>query len=218
MGINSAIIGEVEEKDIDGREVRRIAISRKGWTMYYGGPTFNVCHKASVDWYKYDPATHTTAARDWATMKLYDVNGNETETETLATLTEIDIVIPTDIELAGGAVSLPAVLPAGLADHEWRIWAVAAPDIAPGQGGSIPFVDGLQFSDFYEGEDIILDGRTPKLLQYVDASGGAALGYYTNKVRITVQHPTGLNPTLVPGDRAKFMVLLDCYANNIGSV
>lgn len=199
--------------DTSGRLEVRPASAVAGATMYYSGPTFSTAKIDSVFWKQINqsnPATQTD--RNWATITLYDATGAVTTTETDAKYTQLDILIAKDLELTGGSLALPNNFPdPNLTGIDWRVWVTVAPEIPAEYGGQVNLVEGLKLSGFYEGEDIIIDGRSPKFLQYVDASGVAGLGWWANKIRFLFQHPTGLNPSVTPAHKADFQLILDSY-------
>jgi hypothetical protein len=269
--------------DADGRQIVKPTTAKEGATMYYSGPSFTAAKDGSGVWNSRTALPpFTESNRPWHTVKLYDSSGIITTTETDAKMTVLDVLIQEDIELIGGALAIPNILPVGNDDFEWKIWVYGAPEIPSALGGAIPFVEDILLKDFYEGEDIIIDGRTPKLLKYRDTSnlpivqylaslhdtahpaidlaaymtaigydgsqhvvddlivlnigetntdlwvshihnGGTAgdetdfgvgdlnYGWWENELRFVIQHPTGLNPSVTPGDVAKFQVILDTF-------
>ena len=210
--------------DDSGRIESRPAAAMAGAVMYYSGPAFIMASttESHVNWDKVnvEPPFNPTS-RGWATVTLWDINGVTTTVEEDAAWTMVDLTITKDIELVGGALAVPTILPAGDENSEWRVWAYAAPKIPFFAGGQIPFVEDLTISDFYEGEDIIIDGRTSKLMKYNDITSvqavadafGTALnsGWYENTIRFIFRHPTGLKPSTVPSDKAHFQIILDSY-------
>ena len=165
----------------------------KGATMYYSGPAFTAAkigsHHVSPSnenphWTQLDcTPPYTEVVRDWAKVRIYDENGTEITVEAnenLAQFTEISIIIPHDIELIGGAFAVPNVLPTGDESYGWHVWVYAAPEIPSALGGKIPMVEDIKLNGFYEGEDIVIDGRTPKILKYTDVSNQPVAQYGAN--------------------------------------
>jgi hypothetical protein len=197
--------------DENGRPYARTVAAQAGATMYYSGPSFLTAQLNSVVWDKriaVPPFTKT--ARNWATVSMFKPDGTTTTVETEAGMTVIDILITKNFELIGGALAIPNVLPDGNLDQEWRIWVYAVPDVTEELGGSVPFVESLLIKDFYEGEDVVIDGRSTKMLTYAEA-GAPGSGMWLNKLRFLIQHPTGLNPTVTAAHRAKFQIILDAF-------
>ena len=197
--------------DENGRPYARTVAAQAGATMYYSGPSFITAQTGSIVWDKRGAAApFTKAERNWATVSLYKPDGTTTAVETEVGLTVVDILITKNFELIGGALAIPNVLPDGNLDQEWRIWVYAVPEIPENMGGQVPFVESLLIKDFYEGEDVVIDGRSTKMLTYAEA-GGVGSGMWMNKLRFLIQHPTGLNPTVTAAHRAKFQIILDAF-------
>ena len=92
-------------------------------------------------------------------------------------------------------------------------------------GGKIPFVEDIQLNDFYEGEDIVIDGRaakesplcgcylmTQRLSQLLVYQQGQTImvGLQTRFV-LSSKHPEGLNPSVAVDDIANFQIILDTF-------
>ena len=156
--------------DDDGRLSVKPAIAVSGASMYYSGPTFTAAKLNSIVWDKIVPVPpFAKTPRGWATIKIYDAAGAEITLEANegdAVTTVVDITPDLDIELTGGAFAIPNSLSTG----DWHVYAFAAPEIPFAAGGQVPFVEDQKIDGFYEGEDIIIDGRVTKHLKYDDAS------------------------------------------------
>jgi len=201
-------------QDKSGRQIVRPAAATSGFSMYYAGPQFIAGKASSGVWNRFNNQTHLFEDKSsWLSVQTYDSSGVIAASESVAVTTTLDITIPVDIELTGGALGIPAVLP-GVG--EWKVYAYAVPGLPASSGGSLPFIENLRLDGFYEAEDIILDGRSALYMKHIEAAPSS--GIWLNTVRIVLRHPSGLNPTTIPGDVALFQVILDSYALGIGVV
>lgn len=128
-------------------------------------------------------------------IKFYDSNGDEITSEAniaQAVRTEINWEAEWDFDIAGGMVVTSAEI-----TQDVRAWVVAAPDLPAEYGGyKVNICGGLNLRFFQPGIPVTFDGRTTKRLYHSDV-------YHTNKLRIIMRHPAGV--------QARVMIIFDTY-------
>lgn len=202
--------------DKDGRTNVRPAIAVAGASMYYSGPIFTAAKSDSGVWRKINPLPpFDYIDRNWVTVKTYDINGTEVFDEVSAVKTVVDITINKNIELTGGSFAIPNILPGA---GEWSVWAYAAPDVPAGLGGAIPFAEDIVIDEFYEAEDIVIDGRVTKMLEYYDVSNMPSAQWaanINNAYTISISYDVDIGGgTMVPA--CAVATSLDQYLTLIG--
>lgn len=117
------------------------------------------------------------------TLKFYNSSDTELTTQTDLDSSCVKTVIefePThDYEVIGGFISM-----VGTTTQDIRVYCIAVPDIPAAAGGSKVMINQLNMKYIGESDRLIIDGRTPKRMNY-DAT------YHTNKLRKEFHHPAG---------------------------
>ena len=121
-------------------------------------------------------------ARAGITYKIYNSSDEDITSvlgEPFATKTVVDVELPYDYEMIGGALRQTAT-----PIEDVRLWVVAVPDVPAIYGGSKEMIGGINLQYMHGGDVIFADGRAAKYLTYSATT-------HTNKMRIIIRHPAG---------------------------
>ena len=170
--------GNKSSSDIDGVTLVRPKAAKKGATFQLNSPEFTTSTIGSLAHYD-----STGANLNQCTLKFYDSNNIELTTQqdcdTLCVKTVLDFEPPFDYELIGGNARISATV-----NENVRLWVAAVPDIPYADGGSRMMAQNVNLRFNAPGVGIDLDGKVSKHLAYSNT-------LHTNKLRVTLTHPTG---------------------------
>jgi hypothetical protein len=165
---------KIEIKDVNNRPLQRLAVATEGWTFLVLGLSIKT---STIDGASIKDITNVNM--NCVTYRMYDSNGVSTVDSSLCSKTEVDVVLPYDIEIIGGVLNQKE-RPVDSVYYN----VVAVPDIPYNYGGTRALVQGVDLSFVSPNEGLEADGRVAKYLKY-----NASL--HTNKFRITLFHPPG---------------------------
>ena len=160
--------------DDTGKPFARFAIANEGFMLSCLAMCFTTAKTNSLHCKNSDNITDT----GYVNYKIFDVNGNETQDNTSAVKTQIDIEITKDFEMVGGKI-LQHTRPS----EDIYGYMIGAPDVPEMYGGSKNICKGGFNFRFIESMYEI-DGRAPKMMYY-DAT------LHTNKIRLLFHHSAG---------------------------
>lgn len=172
----------VTYSDADGAALGRTKVTQSGWQYHLQGLEFTTADRDSV-------VNKDENGNDlgFATMKLYDANGDEVTTElgeSSAVKTVIDWEPTFDYEILGGTIRSAANIV-----EDIYAYVIAVPDIPKAFGGSKDFICCLNLKFIGANDKIEADGRAAKKMIY-DAVN------HTNKIRVVLTHPAGIKRSL----------------------
>lgn len=165
---------DVASKDSEGAFLNRTKITQTGWSYQlfcWEMETAKLSGLLAKD--------YTGTDIPYFTYKMYDVNGQETQTEANCVKTVVDFEPQFDYEIVGGYALQKTQPTSDLYYH-----CVAVPDIPEVYGGNKIFIRNVNLSFVPSGKGLDCDGRAPKKLTY-----SAVL--HTNKIRFIMNHPAG---------------------------
>lgn len=171
--------------DQSGKPFARFAIATEGMILQCLTFNFKTADKDSLYCKQPDNITN----KGYHTLKMYDVNGNETQTNSSAVLTTIDYEPPYDYEMVGGHVFQKQAPTSNI-----YAYLVALPDIPVESGGSHSMCGG-GFNLAMIDKTYKIDGRAPKMLYFSP--------YHTNKLRFYFYHEAGY--------QHEIQFALECY-------
>ena len=168
----------IPERDSDGNPISRGKASKTGWTYHLNGVEFVTSKIGSI-------VNKDVNGDDlgFTTYKIYDDTDTEITLEANqgnAVKTVIDWEPTFDYEIVGGHLKTTNTI-----TDDVYIYVLGVPDLTPAQGGSKEFISCINMKFIKAHDSIDADGRATKFLPY-DAT------YHTNKMRITLNHPVGL--------------------------
>ncbi len=175
--------GNASFSDIDGIPFMRLKASKKGWSFLAVAPEITTSTLNGTLYCKDSTGTDIPGI----TCKIYDNNNAEITNAgllnaNLATCvkTVMDVELPYDLELIGGALRIHSN-PA----QDLRLWIVGAPDIPAQYGGSKEFASGINLKFLAPDSSFEIDGRVTKYITYSAAT-------HSGKIRIILKHAAGL--------------------------
>lgn len=170
-------------KDIDGALITRAKAAKKGWSFWALPPEITTSTLGGTLYCKDSAGVDIPGV----SCKIYDANNTEITiagllNANLATCvkTVLDIEVPFDTELIGGALRIHSN-PA----QDIRLWIVGAPDIPAQYGGSKEFASGVNLKFLAPDSSFDIDGRVTKYITYNGTT-------HTGKIRLIFKHPAGL--------------------------
>lgn len=169
--------------DTDGANIVRLKAAKKGWSFLAIAPEITTSTLLGSLYCKDSIGSDVSGI----SCKIYDGNNTEITTAGLLNInlntcvkTVLDIELPYDYELIGGALRINSN-PA----QDLRLWIVGAPDIPAIYGGSKEFASGINLKFLAPDSSFEIDGRVTKYITYSNTT-------HSGKVRIILKHSAGL--------------------------
>lgn len=173
-------IGQI---DTDGASIVRVKAAKKGWSFFALAPEITTSTLLGSLYCKDNAGVDVSGI----SCKIYDGNNVEITTAGLLNAnlntcvkTVLDIELPYDYELIGGALRINSN-PA----QDVRLWIIGAPDIPAMYGGSKEFASGINLKFLAPDSSFEIDGRVTKYVTYSNIT-------HSGKVRVILKHPAGL--------------------------